>query len=239
MFATMALLPPMLQRLMGYGVIDTGMALMPRGVGTLITMQISGLLIRRGFDPRILIACGFVVAGLSLWEMSSWSLQVDNYHVAMSGFVQGIGMGFVFIPLNATAFATLVPALRTDGSSLLNLSRSIGSSVGISVVTALFGQNLQRSHSEVGGHVTSSFTDLIDFATLDRFQAYGEAALRMVDAEVNRQAAMIAYLDNFYMMMWLSFAAIPLVAMMRKPDLRRVPPGGTSGAKAEPADLPH
>ena len=239
MFATMALLPPMLQRLMGYGVIDTGMALMPRGVGTLITMQISGLLIRRGFDPRILIASGFAVAGLSLWEMSSWSLQVDNYHVAMSGFVQGIGMGFVFIPLNATAFATLVPALRTDGSSLLNLSRSIGSSVGISVVTALFGQNLQRSHSEVGGHVTSSITDLIDFATLDRFQAYGEAALRMVDAEVNRQAAMIAYLDNFYMMMWLSLAAIPLVAMMRKPDLRRVPPGGVPGAKPETADLPH
>jgi len=236
MFATMALLPPMLQQLFGFGVIDTGETLMPRGVGTLLTMQLSGFVIRRGFDPRILVAAGFAIAGLSLWEMSSWSLQVDYAHVAMSGFIQGIGMGLVFIPLNASAFATLGPALRTDGSSLLNLSRSIGSSIGISVVTALMARNLQVGHSDLGAHINGSITDLVDFTTIDRFQTIGEAALRIVDAEVNRQAAMVAYVDNFYLMMWLSFAAIPLVAMMRKPDLRRGAPGA---ADDSPADLPH
>ncbi len=236
MFATMALLPPMLQQLFGFGVIDTGKALMPRGVGTLITMQLSGLMIRRGFDPRVLVASGFAIAGLSLWEMSSWSLQVDYAHVAMSGFIQGIGMGLVFIPLNASAFATLGPALRTDGSSLLNLSRSIGSSIGISVVTALMARNLQVSHSDLGAHINGSISDLVDFTTIDRFQTFGEAALRIVDAEVNRQAAMVAYVDNFYLMMWLSFAAIPLIATMRKPDLRRAVPGA---ADDSPADLPH
>ncbi|WP_374529262.1 MDR family MFS transporter [Novosphingobium sp.] len=234
MFATMALLPPMLQQLFGFGVIDTGETLMPRGVGTLLTMQLSGFVIRRGFDPRILVASGFAIAGISLWEMANWSLDVDYAHVATSGFIQGIGMGLVFIPLNASAFATLSPALRTDGSSLLNLSRSIGSSIGISVVTALFARNLQISHSDLGSHINASFTDLIDFTTIDRFQVVGEAALRVVDGLVNRQAAMIAYIDNFYLMMWLSFAAIPLVAMMRKPDLRRTP-----GDKDAAVDLPH
>ena len=238
MFATMALLPPMLQRLFGYGVIDTGETMMPRGVGTLLTMQFSGYILRKGFDPRILIAAGFGIAAFSLWEMASWSLQTDYSHIAISGFVQGLGMGLVFIPLNASAFATLPPMLRTDGSSLLNLSRSLGSSVGISIVTSLLARNLQVSHSDLAAHVTASFTSVIDFSSVDRFQSMGEAALRLVDAEVNRQAAMIAYIDDFWLMTWLTLAAAPLVVFMKKADLRRQAP--PSGVKPEPAaDLPH
>ena len=238
MFATMALLPPMLQRLFGYGVIDTGETMMPRGVGTLLTMQFSGYILRKGFDPRILIAAGFGIAAFSLWEMASWSLQTDYSHIAISGFVQGLGMGLVFIPLNASAFATLPPMLRTDGSSLLNLSRSLGSSVGISIVTSLLARNLQVSHSDLAAHVTASFTSVIDFSSVDRFQSMGEAALRLVDAEVNRQAAMIAYIDDFWLMTWLTLAAAPLVVFMKKADLRRQAP--PSGAKPEPAaDQPH
>ena len=236
MFATMALLPPMLQRLFGYGVIDTGEALMPRGIGTLLAMQFSGYVLRKGFDPRILIATGFSIAALSLWEMASWSLGTDYYHIATSGFLQGIGMGLVFIPLNASAFATLPPLLRTDGSSLLNLSRSVGSSVGISIVTAQLAHNLQVSHSDLAAHVTASFTSVIDVSTIDRFQSLGEAALRMIDAEVNRQAAMIAYVDDFYLMMWLSLAAAPLVIFMSKADLRRQV---AADDDAPPADIPH
>ncbi len=229
MFATMALLPPMLQRLFNYSVIGTGMALMPRGIGTLISMQLAGLMIRRGVDGRVLIGAGFAIAGFSLWEMASWSLAVDNTHVMTSGFVQGIGMGLVFIPLNSSAFATLAPLLRTEGSSLLNLMRSIGASVGISIVTALLGQNLQRSHADLASHVTASITDAIDFSTVDRFQQLGITVLSAIDVEVNRQAAMIAYIDNFYLMMWLSLAAIPLTLLMRAP-------GPTSAVKRE---IPH
>ena len=205
------------------------MALMPRGIGTLISMQLAGLMIRRGVDGRVLIGAGFAIAGFSLWEMASWSLAVDNTHVMTSGFVQGIGMGLVFIPLNSSAFATLAPLLRTEGSSLLNLMRSIGASVGISIVTALLGQNLQRSHADLASHVTASITDAIDFSTVDRFQQLGITVLSAIDVEVNRQAAMIAYIDNFYLMMWLSLAAIPLTLLMRAP-------GPTSAVKRE---IPH
>ncbi|MGH6785361.1 MAG: DHA2 family efflux MFS transporter permease subunit [Novosphingobium sp.] len=224
MFATMALLPPMLQSLFGYSVIDTGMVLMPRGVGTLIAMQLSGLLVRKGFDGRILIATGLTISGLSMAQMAGWSLAVDEFNLTLSGFVQGLGMGLVFIPVNSSAFATLPPLLRTEGASLLNLLRSIGSSIGISAVIALLARNTQVAHADLAARVTASFTELVDFSSLDRFQAAGEAALGMVNAEVTRQAAMIGFIDDFYAMMWLNFAAVPLVLLMR-----RVRPGEIAG----------
>ncbi len=237
MFATIALLPPMLQQLFGYGVIDTGEALMPRGVGTLITMQLSGILVRRGFDPRVLIALGFTIAAYSLWAMAQWSLETDFSQIVIWGFVQGIGMGFIFIPLNASSFATLPPHLRTEASSLLNLARSIGSSIGISIVITMLARNLQTSHADLSGKVTGSMSGVIDFATIDRFQRLGEAALLALDAEVNRQAAMIAYVNDFYLMMWMTAAVIPLTFIMRRPDLR--PPTVPEGERPAAQDLPH
>jgi DHA2 family multidrug resistance protein len=216
MFAVMALLPPMLQNLFGYGVIDTGIVLMPRGVGILVSMQLSGWLMRRGFDARPVVASGFLICALSLWQMAHWSLDVDEAHVIVSGLLQGLGMGLVFIPLQVSAFATLSPALRTDGSSLLNLFRSLGASAGISWMTVLLARNIQTAHENLGSHVTAATGSIIDFSTTDRFQALGDMAMTLVDAEVNRQAAMIAYIDDFWLMMWITIAAAPLAMLMRK-----------------------
>lgn len=225
MFATMALLPPMLQNLFGYSVIDTGWVLMPRGVGTLISMQIAGFLTRRGGDPRMIVAMGFILVAASFYEMSGWSLAVDERSIVTSGFLQGLGMGLVFIPLNVAAFATLPPRLRTDGSSLLNLFRSLGGSIGISVTTSLLALNIQRGHEELGAHITASSLSVIDVSTVDRFQTYGQAGLSMIDREINRQAAMVGYVDDFYLMMWLSILAVPLVLMLRKPPRPVIAPG--------------
>lgn len=216
MFATMALLPPMLQGLFGYDVIDTGMVLMPRGVGVLISMQLSAYVVRKGVDARWMVSIGFLVGAWSLYQMSGWSLAVDRYHIVMSGFIQGLGIGLVFIPLQGMAFATLSPRLRTDGSSLLNLARNVGSSIGISIMMTLLSRNTQTSHSDLVSHVTPTMLNVFDLSTLDRFGQYGDAALRMADALVTQQAAMIAYIDDFYLMMWMSLASLPLVLIMRK-----------------------
>ena len=217
MFATMALLPPMLQHLFGYTVIDTGEALVPRGIGTMISMQFAGWLVRRGVDPRIMITLGFSIAAWSLWDMAGWSLAVDREAIMLAGLVQGIGMGLVFIPMNSVAFATLTPHLRTDGASLLNLCRSIGSSIGIAVTTALAARSIQVSHADLAGHVTASASSMIDVSATERFQSAGETALRMIDAEVNRQAAMIGYVNDFWLMMWVTLAAVPLALLLRRP----------------------
>ncbi|MFM7377328.1 MAG: DHA2 family efflux MFS transporter permease subunit [Erythrobacter sp.] len=216
MFAVMALLPPMLQNLFGYGVIDTGIVLMPRGVGILVSMQVSGLLMRRGVDARPVVASGFLICALSLWQMAHWSLAVDEMHVIVSGLLQGLGMGLVFIPLQVSAFATLSPALRTDGSSLLNLFRSLGASAGIAWMTVLLARNIQTSHADLGANLTAATGSLVDFSATDRFQVLGDTAITLMDAEVNRQAAMIAYVDDFWLMMWITLAAAPLALLMRK-----------------------
>ncbi|HYZ47634.1 MAG TPA: DHA2 family efflux MFS transporter permease subunit, partial [Sphingomonas sp.] len=191
MFATMALLPPMLQRIWNYPVVDAGLLLAPRGVGVLITMTVAGKLMGK-VDPRWLVGTGLAIAALSLWEMTSWSLGMDRTWIILSGTLQGLGMGLVFMPLNLTAFATLDPKYRTDGASLLNLLRSIGASAGISIVTTFLARNLQTSHADLAGHVTPFSLPAIDPTYAKSLGGIGDSALAMIDAEVNRQALMIA-----------------------------------------------
>ncbi|MCA0911178.1 DHA2 family efflux MFS transporter permease subunit [Qipengyuania gaetbuli] len=229
MFATMALLPPMLQQLMSYDVIDTGLVLMPRGVGVLISMQFAGMAMRRNLDARPVVAAGFAICAFSLWQMSHWSLGVDRFHIVSSGLIQGLGMGLVFIPLNVSAFATLAPRLRTDGSSLMNLFRSLGASAGISLTTVMLARNMQTSHADIAANITgASVSNMVDVGTVDRYQNLGDVALKMIDLEATRQAAMVAYVDDFWMMMWITIAAIPLAFLMKRnsqPAGAMPPPG--------------
>ena len=227
MFANMALLPPMMQNLYGYPVIDTGLLLAPRGVGILLSMAVAGRLVGK-VDARILVGTGFAIAAFSMWQMSQWSMEMDWRPFVISGLVQGLGMGLVFIPLNTLAFASLPATMRTDGASLLNLFRSVGASVGISIASALLGRNIQTSHSDLASHITGSTINTIDASTADRFQGLGDQALMMADALVNKQAAMIAYLDDYWAMMWVTIAVIPLVFLLQKPK-----PGTQAGPLME------
>ncbi len=215
MFGIFALLPPLMQNLFGYTVFDTGVLLAPRGLGILISMFISSRLVMV-VDSRIVIASGFAIAAASMWMMTGWSLETPSSLIMSNGLIQGIGMGFVFMPLNAIAFIDIAPHQRTDGTSLLYLLRSIGGSMGISLTTTMLARNLQISHADMAGHITASSLSTIDASSADRFGSYGEAALRIVDLELNRQAAMIAYLDDFKMIMIVVAAFIPLVFILKK-----------------------
>lgn len=214
--APMALLPPMLQQLFGYPVIDTGLVLAPRGVGVLITMAVAGRLMGK-VDLRYLITLGMLLCAYSLWMMAHWSLDLDKSHVIITGVIQGLGMGLVFMPLNAMAFATLEPHFRTDGASLLNLLRSIGASVGISLCTTLLSQNIQTAHEYLSANITRMTHLPIDPMQATRAGSVGQAALVAIDGEINRQAAMIAYLNDFYVMAIISVIAIPLVLLLKNP----------------------
>ncbi|CAN5859792.1 DHA2 family efflux MFS transporter permease subunit [soil metagenome] len=214
--APMALLPPMLQQLFGYPVIDTGLMMAPRGVGVLITMWFAGQMMGK-IDTRILITVGLILFSFSLRQMANWSLEMDFWPVIISGFLQGLGMGLVFMPLNSLAFATLSHHYRTDGASLLNLMRSIGQSAGISMVTVMLARNIQTSHSDLASHVTSQTIPALDLGSLDRFGGLSDSVFGYADAMINQQAAMIAYIDDFYLMAWISIGVLPLVLLLRKP----------------------
>lgn len=221
LLAGMALLPPMLQHLFGYPTITTGLVLAPRGVGTLIAMTLVGRIIGR-VDPRLLMVVGLGLTSISLYQMTGFSLEMDMWPVITSGLIQGLGLGLIFVPLNTIAFATIDPKLRTDAASLLTLVRSIGSSVGISVVTALLSRNLQVSHADLAAQVTPFNLPLTDPAMASSLAAAGNAALVVLDAEVNRQAMMIAYIDDFRLMLIITLCAIPLALLLKRP----APPAG-------------
>lgn len=216
LLAGMALLPPMLQRLFGYPVITTGMMLAPRGIGTMASMMIVGQLVGR-VDPRLLIFTGLTLMAVSLYQMTGFSLDMDTRPVIVSGLIQGLGLGLIFVPLNTIAFATLAPRLRTDASGLFTLIRSIGSSVGISLVTTLLVRNSQIGHADLAAQVTPFSLPQIDPSMAQAIGSAGDTLLSMLDTEVNRQALMIAYVDDFQFMMIMTLLVMPLVLVLRRP----------------------
>ncbi|HKX78955.1 MAG TPA: MDR family MFS transporter [Novosphingobium sp.] len=211
-YSIMALMPPMLEHLFGFGVIDAGLTLAPRGVGAVFVMNLSSHLIRRGFDARILIGLGFLIADLTIWQMTGWNLEVAQSEMIIVGIVQGLGLGLIIVPLNIVAFQTLPQKYRTDASSLLNLARSLAASLGIAMVSTLLARNTQISHADLGDHIVDSALP----AGLARLEPVAGQALAIVDAEVNRQAAMIAYLDDFYLIAWMILLFLPIVFVMKK-----------------------
>ncbi|MEQ1549151.1 MAG: DHA2 family efflux MFS transporter permease subunit [Chakrabartia sp.] len=216
MLGVFALFPPMLQNIFGYSVLNTGILLSARGVGALLSMFISSRFTGK-VDPRLLVAAGFMLTAFSLWQMTHWSLQMDWHPVVYTGFIQGIGMGLIFIPMNALAFATIPINLRTEGSSLLFLFRSLGGSMGISVMTTMLARNIQVSHEDLAGHITAYSMSSVDPSSADRLGSVGDTALSMVNLEINRQAAMIAYLDDFKMMMIAVLICIPFIILLKPP----------------------
>jgi DHA2 family multidrug resistance protein len=215
LLAGLALLPPLLQGLFGYSVLQSGFLTMPRGIGTLMSMIVVGRLVEK-IDARLLILVGMSLMALSLWQMSGFALNMDKRPIIVSGIIQGLALGFIFVPLNTLAFGTIDAKFRTTAASLLNLARNIGGSIGISVVTVLLARNLQVSHSDLASHITPFSLPPVNPAITEGAPPVTDAALALLDAEINRQALMIAYIDDFHLMMIVSLAAIPLLLLLRK-----------------------
>ena len=215
LFAGLALLPPLLQTLLGYSVLQSGFLTAPRGVGTLLSMMVVGRLVGR-VEARLLVFTGFSLMALSLWQMSGFSLAMDSRPIIVSGFVQGLALGLIFVPLNTVAFNTLAAKYRTTAAALFNLSRSVGGSIGISIMTLLLARNLQISHSDLAQHITQYTLPPINPAITQGLPPAIDAAVAMMDAEINRQALMIAYIDDFKFMMIMSICAMPLLLLLKK-----------------------
>ncbi|TPI09931.1 DHA2 family efflux MFS transporter permease subunit [Mesorhizobium sp. B4-1-3] len=214
--ASLALMTPYLQTLMGYPVVTAGIVMGPRGLGTMACMFLVGRLVGK-VDTRWLLFIGLAITAWAMYDMTGWTPDVSQWTIISTGFIQGAGLGFLFVPLTTITFATLAPERRSEGTGLYNLSRNIGSSVGISVVTALLTQNQQINHANIATYVTPynpAFSDPAISQALSPYTAAGRAAL---DGLVTLQATIISYVDDFKLMMILSLAAIPLVLLLRKP----------------------
>jgi DHA2 family multidrug resistance protein len=216
-YASMALQPPYLQGLMNYPVVTAGLVMGPRGIGTMAAMMLVGRLVGR-LDTRLLLAIGLGLTAWSFYAMTGWTPDVSQTEIIVIGVVQGAGLGFLFVPLSSATLATLPPDQRTEGAGIYNLSRNIGSSVGISVVTSLLTQNTQANHADIAQHVTAvnrQFENPAIAHMLNPVTAAGRAAL---DAIVAQQAQIIAYIDDYKLLMIATLAAVLLLVVFKKPS---------------------
>lgn len=216
LLATVALLPPYMQNLMGYPVLDVGTLMAPRGVGTMVAMGMVGKLINY-VDPRVLILTGLSFTIASLCTMTGFSTFVPAELIVWTGLMQGFGLGFIFVPLSTIAYATLNPKYRAEAASVFNLTRNMGSSIGISIVMTVLSRNLQINHAILVEHITP-FTFGVSWKQVpDSLINVTSGILGMLDGEVNRQAATIAYINDFKLMMWVVIASVPFVLLLKPP----------------------
>lgn len=236
LLATMALLPPMLQTLFDYPVVTVGLVLAPRGIGTMISMLVVGRLVRL-VDPRLLVLAGLLLASLSLWMMTGFSPAMDEWPLIFSGVIQGFGIGLVFIPLSTVAFATLAPRFRTEATSLFNLMRNLGSSIGVSIMAFMLTTNIQ-THRAALTEALTPYGDRLAGAGFDPATLVTPAGLQtaaQLDGLVNAQAMMLAYVDDFRLMLGITFCATPLLLLLRyrKPGAAEAAGGPPAAAMAD------
>jgi MFS transporter, DHA2 family, multidrug resistance protein len=152
-----------------------------------------------------------------LWEMTGFTPDVSQWTLIRTGIEQGFALGFMFVPLSTITFSTLAPEHRTQGTALFSLMRNIGSSIGISLVIFLLARNTQIAHAGIVEHVTPFNGLFRDPSVARMWNLATEAGRAALNAEITRQATIIAYVDDFKLMMLVSLAAIPLVLLLRRP----------------------
>ena len=154
---------------------------------------------------------------VSLWLMTHFTVDVSQSTITWVGFLQGMGLGYIFVPLSTIAFLTLDPLLRTEGSAIYSLVRNIGSGIGISVVVTELADNIQRNHSVLSEHI-SPFNHLLDWGVLPQiWNTQTVQGLTALDGQVMKQAVQLAYLQDFRLIMWMTLIIVPLALFMRNP----------------------
>jgi MFS transporter, DHA2 family, multidrug resistance protein len=215
LFGTMALITPFMQILLGYPIQTAGFLLGSRGVGTLLTMMVAPRLMRL-FETRWLILAGLLLSGGTLYQMTGFSFDTTQQTIVVISIVQGVGLGLLFVPITTAAFLTLPANLRNGGTSILTLIRNIGSSVGISMVIANLTDKTTEMHARLAESVTP-FNDALQMPDIaSHLDTHSELGRAMLDVIVTKQAAMIAYINDYWLLMVLTLAMIPLILIIGK-----------------------
>ena len=226
LYATRALIPTMLETLFDYPVATTGLTTAPSGIGTMFAMLIVGRLIGK-IDLRLMLFVGFAISAVPLWQMAHYSLQLSQSDIVWPGVIQGIGVGLVFVPLSAATFASLNPDMRAQGTALFSLVRNIGSSIGISLVQTMLVRNTVIAHAELTERITHTSPAWQNPAIARAYDLSTASGAAFLDVSITQQAAMIAYIDDFWLMLFLTLAVMPLLLLIRPPPRAMTPEAET------------
>jgi DHA2 family multidrug resistance protein len=213
LYSTMALASPYLQNVIGYPIITAGVLLASRGCGTFVAMMLVGRLMRY-IEARTLIISGLSITALSLFYMTGWTDQTAAPEIVTWSIIQGFGFGLVFVPLSTVAFMTLPGHLRTDGTSMLTLMRNVASSIGISIVIAQLTEGSRRIYSVLNNSV-NPFNHAMQMPDVSAMINMGtDKGRAMMDVMINIQAQIIAFSQDYQLIMLFILASIPLALMI-------------------------
>lgn len=214
LFGTTAILPMMLENLLNYPVLMTGLIMAPRGISGMISMMFVGKLIRR-YDPRILITVGVFLLLLGTWIGTSYSLMINSFWIVWPLLLQGFGLGLVFVPLSTVAFVTLPDDMRAEAAGIFSLLRTIGSSIGISIVASMFARHSQMAWNQIGGSINPYNPNVNAYLHNLHLQPTDPAAITLLAQELGQQAQMVSFVNVFAFITWSFVIMLPLIFLIK------------------------
>lgn len=229
MYGSLVLQPILLEGLLGYPIVTTGIVMAPRGIATAISMLVVGRLVAV-IDARLLVLLGIAISAVGSWMMTYYSLEITTINIVLPAFLQGIGLGLIFVPLTTIAYATLQRSQMAEAAGIYSLIRTIGSAIGISIVTTVMTHQTQVIWNELGAHINVFHDALTEYLRRLHLSPTDPRGLAIVARQVAAQSQMGAMLDVFKLIT-LSYAfMLPLLLLLRKPARTR---GGSAPVAAE------
>lgn len=224
-FGSTQFIPQLLQQVLGYTATNAGLALSLGGLVILLAMPLSGFLTTK-IDPRYLITFALVIQGIALWNMSTLDTQIAFRDASMIRAIQSIGLPFLFVPITSVAYIGVKPQDNNQASALMNISRNLGGTIGISFVQTMLARRSQfhqAQYTESLNPLNPNYafgirhlTNALAGPRMPQSEA-AKAALAVLYRSLQQQANMISYIDVFYVLMWVVFASLPLVLFLRGP----------------------
>jgi DHA2 family multidrug resistance protein len=223
LFGGLVMQPVLLEGLLGYPIVTTGLVMAPRGIATAVAMIVVGRLVGKG-DPRLLVGAGMIVSALGSYYMTYYSLDVNTFWIIWPALLQGLGLGLIFVPLSTIAYATLDRSRMAEAAGIYSLVRTIGAAAGISVVTTILTHEAQVNWNELSAHITRFNPAVLEFLRPLHLDPSDPRAAVLLAAQVGQQAQMIAMLDVFKVTMWSFIAMLPLVFLLKRNRSGAPPP---------------
>lgn len=222
LYGAMLLQPMMLESLMGYPTVDTGMLMAPRGIASMLCMLVVGRMVAF-VDTRYLVGVGVVLAALGTWATTWYSLEVSTWWLIWPLFLQGFGLGMIYVPMSALALATLPRSLQAEGAGLFSLMRVVGSGIGISIVSTMFARDAQEHWNVLARHVSPYDPNVNAYLHSLGMSVGDPMAAKVLAMEVSRQAHMLAMLDAFAFISIALLMMLPLMFLVRDVSHMRAP----------------
>lgn len=217
LFGIMAIQPLMLENLMNYPASTTGLAMMPRGIASGVGMIVVSRLINRT-DPRLLVIIGIVLSALGTYWMSSFNLETGMDLIVYTGIIQGFGMGLFFVPLSTLALSTLPTQYTAEGSGLFSFGRSLGSSIGVSILGTIVSRMSQSNWNIYGGNINASNPALYKWLNAHHLSINSPLAHQMLGQELYRQSSMLSFVDAYWITAISFIIMLPIVFLIKRPE---------------------